>query len=691
MTHLNHDFQEEVSTEPRIKDEHGIEVCGNEDSEYDAGIVTGLEVGNEKKLCSNNGTNVANEAAEASISQLKLASLDEKISFCRDSNGHYEGEEDLILKSTCDIPIVFSLAPEYDEKKNCCITCNCEFESKQTFRSHKQIHRSKIRKWRIINRVEVKPERVTIVFSENPIFDNREYFCFTCNHKFPSRGSFKYHKYLHKVKIYEKQGIRLGASRMSCEFCTERYRSNTALKQHIVLRHGDAIPTYFKDDPTYLQCRFCHKQFERPTERYRHEEGHSKEEAPYRCSLCPKMFTMSWKREAHQSVHREDHQFRCLQCPKIYKSKVNLNRHIRKTHSGIKPFVCETLGESFDSKSILASNELQFQELGTSCEKIQTETNASVGVDIKFSTHKKTTPTSVELKGPTIIEKLPLCEESSSQKEAEKIQEGDFRYSSSFVFTLKPEYDNKRNFCISCDLQLDSKQSFKSHKSGHMYQVRRWKLANDLDVSQFRIVLSENPKYDEEKRFCITCNRGFTSIGSLKFHQRKHKKRILEKQGILPIICEFCSRKFESEESFRRHIVPHHGDKIPTHLKDDITYLKCRFCFKDFEKPTERYRHEQSHANEKTPYRCQFCPKSFIGNWRRKAHQSVHKTDCLFRCLQCPNSYKFKRSLNRHIRITHSGIKSDAGEASGDSFASKSPEAPQKLTVYEDDGVETSR
>lgn len=150
-----------------------------------------------------------------------------------------------MLKSVCTASIVFALKPEFDEANVYCITCNRQLESTKAFRAHKDGHKAKIRKWKI------------------------------------------------------DSGL-LPKATISCEFCSDQFRSERGLRKHVVRRHGDRIPISFRDDPTYLQCKFCFKEFEKPTERYEHEKGHAREEKRYQCSLCPKSFIDHFKRKIHE-------------------------------------------------------------------------------------------------------------------------------------------------------------------------------------------------------------------------------------------------------------------------------------------------------------------------------------------------------------------------------------------------------
>lgn len=205
--------------------------------------------------------------------------------------------------------------------------------------------------WKLRKGWEIKRASISIVFSQNPQFDEQNNFCTTCNRGFPSRISFKTHKNSHWAEIRKKR-IRHEVT-FSCELCSEQFKSKFSLREHVVMQHGDRIPKSLEGDPTYLKCRFCHNQFEKPTERYLHEKSHANEQTPYRCSLCAQSFPRSSGRRNHELFHRENGPVFCSYCPKAFRIQAHLDRHTKLFHSLTKPFSCEYCNKSFRRNSYL--------------------------------------------------------------------------------------------------------------------------------------------------------------------------------------------------------------------------------------------------------------------------------------------------------------------------------------------------
>lgn len=232
--------------------------------------------------------------------------------------------------------------------------------------------------------------QVKMVYSENPIYDYARSFCVTCNHKFSSRKALRCHKFHHNRKILERQGIKRKEPPLTCEICLKRYTLERSLREHIVTQHGDKIPPSLQNDPTYLMCKFCHKKFEKPTERYQHEEDHLSEENPYRCSVCPKSFPRNWKRQLHELVHKgkdwkepvqmvfsdnpsfDNEKNFCITCNYKFSTKGSFNHHKNKHKAKIREkqafekaeeiLSCELCGRQYTSEFALRQHTVIYHE-----------------------------------------------------------------------------------------------------------------------------------------------------------------------------------------------------------------------------------------------------------------------------------------------------------------------------------------
>lgn len=136
--------------------------------------------------------------------------------------------------------------------------------------------------------------------------------------------------------------------------------------------------------------------------------------------------------------------------------------------------------------------------------------------------------------------------------------------------------------------------------------------------------------------------------------------------------CSYCSKRFGSKTSLRRHMYSHTGDrphKCPQCLKTFILATdlerhirihtgerpyKCTECLKAFTRNGDLQIHIRIHTDER-PYKCPQCPKSFRQKSHRNFHGLTHTTDKRFECPDCSKTYSRETDLKRHIR-TH-GVK----------------------------------
>ncbi|XP_037906702.1 zinc finger protein 160-like isoform X3 [Hermetia illucens] len=215
-----------------------------------------------------------------------------------------------------------------------------------------------------------------------------------------------------------------------------------------------------RDEPTDFQCRFCNKHFENLTERCLHEESHINEKAPYRCSICSKSFTRNFNRKNHELIHKGDRPFHCLDCGKTFPTKSYLKLHVQR--------------------SMAKGCELESSSAGISCKTRKLKANTSFGADVQSSSQREVAIDSSK-ESATKNDKTTFCEETSLQKKG--IDEGRQVESMSkrrTVFTFEPKFDEERNFCITCDLQLGSQEAFINHKKKHRSSIRKWKIRNGL-------------------------------------------------------------------------------------------------------------------------------------------------------------------------------------------------------------------
>ena len=228
--------------------------------------------------------------------------------------------------------------------------------------------------------------------------------------------------------------------------------------------------------------------------------------------------------------------------------------------------------------------------------------------------------------------------------------------------------------CLKCYTKFNSFLKFKKHikrecvgkqtKPSLVLQTTEGngcKIENaDSDTNETIIVIKkediQNEKFDnggkesKEKKCkfaCSYCDKNFSFLNSLKFHERKHREPASH-------ICEICGRGFYKPYYLKRHLALHENKTKETCF--------CNKCGKMFQKEAALITHMRVHMGL-DPFPCTLCDKSFTHSSNLKRHMKSHvngKEDTevvhSYYCHLCGKGYTAKASLQVHLN-THSGVK----------------------------------
>ena len=103
-----------------------------------------------------------------------------------------------------------------------------------------------------------------------------------------------------------------------------------------------------------FKCHFpnCNKTYLAKSKLIIHERTHTGIK-PYVCQICQKSFNEKGNLKAHLNFHSEIRPFKCPLCDKGYKSYLNLRDHIKIFHYKIKKFCCQYCQKYFARISAL--------------------------------------------------------------------------------------------------------------------------------------------------------------------------------------------------------------------------------------------------------------------------------------------------------------------------------------------------
>ena len=178
--------------------------------------------------------------------------------------------------------------------------------------------------------------------------------------------------------------------------------------------------------------------------------------------------------------------------------------------------------------------------------------------------------------------------------------------------------------------------------------IKESKLVLHIKMIHFGIT---NYKWDQ-------CQKSFTVKRSLK----RHIRNVHDIEGKLA--CKICDMCFENNDLYSEHIKIH--ETIP-----------CDLCGKLISKRGFK-EHKNSIHDRIRNHKCELCEKDFYNIFHLKGHlKNVHdvvKEDEKsedFKCLSCKKIFKYKSSLNLHIKTLHMKIKNYKCEVCDETFSQK--------------------
>ena len=261
------------------------------------------------------------------------------------------------------------------------------------------------------------------------------------------------------------------------EIETDDVKNNGEISNEAVEEDNqDVVDGASEEKVSKFKCQICDKVFKSKQNLDIHVRGHTGEK-PFSCDFCPKKFNTKSNLKTHTMYHAGDRKYNCPVCDKAFYTKKDLNTH-KLLHTGLRPWECDICGRSFNTASILR------------CHK-QTHTG------------EKNFQCDICLK----------C----------------FTRSSTLVDHKRMHSGIKNYCCDECGKSFGMSQYLKRHKLTHS-SIRPYK--------------------------CELCLKTFVSKSKLTTHLRTHS-------GERPYCCETCGRAFSDWGNFHAHRKIHSENKKP--------------------------------------------------------------------------------------------------------------------------------
>uniref|UniRef100_UPI0035902AE9 GDNF-inducible zinc finger protein 1-like n=1 Tax=Myxine glutinosa TaxID=7769 RepID=UPI0035902AE9 len=125
--------------------------------------------------------------------------------------------------------------------------------------------------------------------------------------------------------------------------------------------------------------------------------------------------------------------------------------------------------------------------------------------------------------------------------------------------------------------------------------------------------------------------------------------------------CDVCAKTFKRQKDLRRHHIQIHEGGRERHY--------CPSCSKGLSSRSALRLHERTHTGDR-PYHCTYCPARFSQPSAIKVHTRIHTGEKPYVCADCGARFTQRHMLIYHTRI-HTGERPFMCETCGKSFACK--------------------
>lgn len=345
----------------------------------------------------------------------------------------------------------------------------------------------------------------------------------------------------------------------------------------------------------------------------------------------------------HMAHHGTDRPWECNECPKNYKTKIDLLQHQRVHDKARDPFHCELCGQYFRTRS-------------------------------NYNTHQRTHNT----KGPqncSLCDKVFVNLRSHVQMVHQKVRHHVCGICSK-AFGKKSGLDrhvitvHEKQRCWNCDLcdkNFGEKGQLLRHRKVHFKPA--FQEPDPAQVTDDQIIVDNKKK----RMMCGICKKVLNSRAALN----RHKLLVHEKKRDL--LCDFCPQMFGEKSNLMRHIQKSHTIEVNSNEFKEIT--------------DESVKRKTDPDKKKESLQCRSCDKVLTTEWGLKSHEDV----CLINQQKKLNNIEHKsedlnesyetNGMEQVFLVTSSGIQIKQEPPfleqgfSNDSFEKFVPEMSQSETL----------
>ncbi|XP_039285288.1 gastrula zinc finger protein XlCGF7.1-like [Nilaparvata lugens] len=300
--------------------------------------------------------------------------------------------------------------------------------------------------------------------------------------------------------------------------------------------------------------------------------------------------------------------FRCdYNCGKVFASKRSMERHVRSSHTGERPYACTLCPKRFADRSNHRRH-------------------------IKRHEPKPVVEHSDE--GEAVVDSV-VVNKVSTRREAREVKP-DKAIVISNNETVAVERHTTQNYsCRVCTFSDASMEVVEEHQKTH--RVFKCRSCGMRFTDKQHLLEHKRREHLEEKPFiCGVCGKAFKRRDVMQRHEKLHSSTDRFE-------CSYCGKQFATRPSLITHEKKHSGVR---------PYL-CSQCSCMFTEKGCLLRHERAVHSSERPFMCSQCPKTFALKNNLVRHERSHLPIRMVKCGECDMTFKEKTNLLRHRKRVH--------------------------------------